>query len=280
MIKSSKNVIALLLLILLFTNGTHAQNVNLSGTIYNLKHNFQCDNDGVGGLIYDNYPHPRWQLRFGYNNYTYTSVTNNTDVSGTTYAPPGRLACNSYSKTITLPSFSGVAASYVRFDMRSWEEDENYTPLCDQYNDQGNSGGFWCVNADDNCFGWATIGSIDYWNYAPCATKTYYGGFNTSNFLSTHGRYGGGSCGGTASSYDYTNAGDYGIERLDLYWDFASAPTIVKHPNDASYGGDREVCSGLPLTLTVVSNDFHSWTLGRWVKWQSSFSAGGSLGRY
>lgn len=63
----------------LYTNVIFAQNVNFSGSIYNLKHNFQCDNDGVGGFIYDNYPHPRWQLRFGYNNYTYSNVTNNAD---------------------------------------------------------------------------------------------------------------------------------------------------------------------------------------------------------
>ena len=260
----------------LYTNVVLAQNVNFSGTIYNLKHNFQCDNDGIGGYIYDNYPHPRWQLRFGYDNYTYSDVTNNIDYGSNTYGPPARLACNTYTKTITLPSFTNVPASYIRVNMRSWEEDESYTPLCVHYQDQGNSGGNLCVNADDNCFGWSTIGTIDYWNYAPCATKSYYGAFNTGSFLSTHGRNGGGSCGGIASSYDGANAGDYGIERLDLYWDFASPPTITTQPDDISYGGsERHVCSGLPITLSVVSNAFHGWTLGRWVKWQSASSASG-----
>ena len=57
--------------------------------------------------------------------------------------------------------------------------------------------------------------------------------------LSTHGRNGGGSCGGIASSYDGANAGDYGIERLDLYLGFYFTPTITTQPDDISYGGSE-----------------------------------------
>lgn len=267
-----------IIFIFVFLKVGNAQNVNFSGTIYNLKHNFQCNNDGT---LSEN-PHPRWQFRFGYNNFNYSDVTNNADYgsgSSSTYGPPGRLACGDYTKTITLPSFSNVPANYVRIDMKSWEEDGAFTACCVSDNTTGNGngdGGFpcfgACVNADDNCFGWKDIsGQINFWNYAPCTTHSYYGDFDSGSFLSSHGRGGASSCGGVLSDYDGTNAGDYGIKQLDLYWDFASSPTITLQPDAISLGGaTRNICTGNSFSLQFSTNSFNGWTLGRWVKWQES----------
>ena len=133
--------IVLLLLGFFFSriSDTTAQNVNISGSIVNLKHRFQLGDDGTTG---DN-PHPRWQFRFGYNNFTYTHVSSGADFgSGTssTYGPGGRLG-GDYVKTITLPSYSNVNASYVRVDMKSWEEDGAFTPCCVTDNTTGNGDG-------------------------------------------------------------------------------------------------------------------------------------------
>lgn len=163
--------------------------------------------------------------------------------------------------------------------MKSWEEDGAYTPCCVSDNTTGNGngdGGFpcfgACVNADDNCFGWTNItGELNFWNNAPCATNSWYGQFNSGSFLSSYGRGGASSCGGVLSDYDGTHAGSYGINRLDLYWDFASNPTITQQPDAAALGGPvRNVCLGLPFSLQFTVNSFNNWTLGRFVKWQES----------
>jgi hypothetical protein len=274
--------IVLLLLGFFFSriSDTTAQNVNISGSIVNLKHRFQLGDDGTTG---DN-PHPRWQFRFGYNNFTYTHVSSGADFgSGTssTYGPGGRLG-GDYVKTITLPSYSNVNASYVRVDMKSWEEDGAFTPCCVTDNTTGNGDGQSgfpcfgaCVNADDNCFGWKDIsGQINYWNNPPCADYSWYGEYNTGTFLSSYGRGGASSCGGLLSDYDNVNAGSYGINELKLNWNYASPPTLSTLISDVNGNGNPITsCVGVPITLSTNSTTFfHGWSLTRWVKLQYSYN--------
>lgn len=59
LIYNSLKILLLFFFLLSFcANSVLAQNVNLSGTIYNLKHNFQCGDDGALGQD----PHPPGNL--------------------------------------------------------------------------------------------------------------------------------------------------------------------------------------------------------------------------
>jgi len=204
------------LLLVSYSFHSSAQSITVTGYINGLKHQYNCGNDGTLG---DN-PHPRWQFWFGYDGSNFTAVSDN---GGTTYKPGGRQACNDFNPgAINLPTKTG-AMNYVNMDMSSWEEDENFTPACDQNDNAANNGGFFCVNADDNYFSRKTISDpIYFWNNGPCSNVTYTGAFNTGSFLSTHGRGGTTGLGGTNNGNDDpTNAGNYGINQLILNWQLA-----------------------------------------------------------
>ncbi len=265
---------SILLVLCLTTTNLVAQNVNITTKIDGFRHNWDCCDDGVSVFcIFDNYPDPRYKVWVGYNGGTFSQSTNGPGLysgcgSGNyTYGADG-MACNTWNPgTITGPSFSNVAATSINVDMQSWEEDEAvaccYNDVCNM-NESG-YGGFpcfgLCPNPDDTRCGRLRIGDIDFTVYEPCVEKNYPGAYKSGSFLSMHNR-----CG--------DNNGDgYGIQNFKINWNFAAAPTITKQPSDASYGGAiRDVCTGLPITLTVDCNKFGTgnWTLGRWVKWQSS----------
>ncbi len=262
-----KRILFLLLTLLFTSHAVFSQvNVNISTQINGFRHNWDCNNDGIN----NNEPDIRYKVWMGWNGGNFAQSTNGPGLfcgaANYTYGIDSKVCSEWNPGLITGPSFSNVAATTLNVDMQSWEEDESGTPnvwpfdQCphDNCNPNNNT---WCANNDDTRCGRLRIGDIGFSTYEPCSTVVYTGQFTSGSFLSMTGR-----CGDN-------NGGGFGLDKLNVNWNFASAPTIVTQPNDASYGGSiRDVCTGLPVTLTVVCNAFGAgnWTLGRWVKWQSS----------
>jgi hypothetical protein len=242
----------LLLFFIMAIKTMNSQNVNITTKVDGFRHNWDCGNDGVGW----NDPDPRYRVWVGFNGGSFSNYASSPGIySGcsNTYGADG-IPCSTWNPgVITGPTLTG-AATTLNIDLESWEEDG-----CSSNCDANTCGLF--GNDDDTRCGRLRIADIDFSVYAPCVDHTYTGQFNTGSFLSMHNR-----------CSDNNGAG-YGIDNLIVNWNFSSAPTIITHPSDASYGGSvRDVCTGLPITLTVICNKFGTgnWTLGRWVKWQSS----------
>jgi hypothetical protein len=245
-----KNFYTLFLFVLcLAKTSLVAQNVNISTKINGFRHNWDCCNDGASVFcIGSNFPDLRFKVWIGYNGTTFSQSTNGPGLycgaSDYTYGADAE-DCSTWNPgEITGPAFSNVAATSVNVDMQSWEDD-GCGSNCVPDGPSSNPFDACFYNADDTRCGRLRIGDIDFSVYAPCSDQTYNGAFTGGTFLSMHNR-----CG------DNNGAG-YGLDQFKINWNFAAAPTIVTQPSAPAYGGAvRDVCTGLPITLTVICNKF------------------------
>ncbi|HUH75400.1 MAG TPA: T9SS type A sorting domain-containing protein [Chitinophagales bacterium] len=229
-----------------------AQNIRIITAIDGFRHNHECNNDAI--IFAQQKPDPRYRVWVGYNSSNFSQYTNGPGIysgcnSQSTYGRDEATCTHWNPGIITGPILTGNATT-LNVEMESWEEDD-----CGS---QCTSDG--CTfNSDDVRCSRKSIGDINLMLQAPCIDKVFTGGFASSNFLSMTNRCGEG------------DGGNYGINKLNVKWEFAVAPTINKQPDHLDYGGsDREVCTEFPMTLSVISNAKYSWTLARWVKWQRS----------
>ena len=237
-----------LLAIVFFTLGfttIYGQIVNINATIQinGFRHNWDCGNDGGG-----NDPDPRYRVWVGWNGANFSQVSGGPELCSGVYGADDH-ACTTFNPgIINVPSIINqpmAPGSQINVDMQSWEDDD-----CGS-NCDANTCTF---NSDDVRCGRLRIGDVDFWSSPPCQNNIFTGGFTSSSFLSMHTR---------CSDND---GGGYGIDQLLINWSFASAPTITTQPTAG--GADRFLCIGTGTTLTVATNSWNGWTLGRFFQWQ------------
>ena len=217
--------------LLVICNISKAQNVNAYMDIIEVRHNFDCGNDGAGvccGCFISicNDPEPRWKFWGGRNGGNW---------QGPTVINGGTRSCGIWNLSDQdIANFTNFNNCTINLDMESWEEDG-----CGGDNDY-NTG---CTNNDNAYTSRTRLADINFRSDLPCQYNQY--------------------------GWYYGNNG-YGA-RVDIYWEYATAPTITTQPTVA--GADRRFCVGTATTLNVATNTDGcntSQSLGLHYQWQVS----------